>query len=114
MIKTDSTKIFRVIKDYAIKKGALSLDADYLADDCRGLSYDNRKTIIGYERPSITFDGSLVKRFSISVKFSYPDINAYSTARLYYSRVGKNKYSGSWKAQFRNIKLATEEVIYHF
>ena len=94
MKTTNTTEIHNVIKSYLISKGALPLDADYVAGDCQHKTHGNRYFIIGYSRPSASIIKNRTKKFSVTVELKFPDKftnwEKIATARLRYKteRVG--------------------------
>lgn len=111
MKKTDSTKIFHIIKNKLTEKNCERHMADTLAEEIYCQMHNNKRFIIGYGRlyvnnntPAYPRYNKPLKKFTVAFncEFLFPDTGDKVTARFFYKAEFKNSRLFT-KSQFRNI-----------
>lgn len=113
MKKTDSTKIFHIIKNKLIATRCRSDLADTLAEEIYCEMHNNKRFIIGYERLFVKNDSPVNKGFwdsyifnvNFTCEFLYPDTGRKMTARFYFEGKWENMRLQT-KGKFKNIKYS--------
>lgn len=113
MKKTDSTKIFHIIKDELMVKGCSRHLAQALAEEIYSEMYNNKRFIIGYKSLFVKNDSPLYQGYwdsyifnvNFTCEFLYPDTGKKMTARFYFKGKWENMRLQT-KGKFKNIKYS--------
>ena len=111
MKKTNTSEIFRIIKNKLIGTDCNSYLADTLAEDIYCHMYNNKRFIIGYGRLFVKKNGSSNFIVNFNCEFLFPDTGDKVTARFFFKSQMKNHRLHT-KGQFRNIDYPIGSEVY--